>query len=219
MWRDYAIVQGFPVVGLMLVLMVPMWMGAEHVEGEESPLFVVTSAVEIDAPPEVVWARVVSFPELPPMGWGNGGWMFKAGIARPIRAEIVGSGVGATRYCVFSTGKAVEPVTRWEPGRLLEVDVVKTPPAMEETSIYPNLHPAHLEGYMESVRARFELIDLGGGRTRVVGTSWYRNRLFPVAYWQLWSDAAIKAVQVNVLGHVKALSEADELKVVQHGLE
>ncbi len=75
---------------------------------------------------------------------------------------------------------------------------------MEETSIYPHLHPAHLEGYLESARARFELIDLGGGRTRVVGTSWYRNRLFPVAYWQLWSDAAIKAVQVNVLGYVKA---------------
>ena len=27
-----------------------MWMGAEHVEGEESPLFVVTSTVEIAAP-------------------------------------------------------------------------------------------------------------------------------------------------------------------------
>ena len=54
----------------------------------------------------------------------------------------------------------------------------------------------------------------------VVGTSWYSGiGCFRWRTGSCGSDAAIKAVQVNVLGHVKALSEADELKVVQHGLE
>ena len=135
--------------------------------------------------------------------------MSPAGIARPIRAEITGTGPTATRYCVFSTGRALESVRIWNENQLLELDVISTPPSMEETSIYPNLHPAHLEGYMQSARARFELIPLPGNRTRLVGTSWYSNRMFPVAYWQLWSDAAIKAVQVHVLDHIKNLSEYD----------
>ena len=39
--------------------------------------------------------------------------------ARPIRAVITGSGVGATwHYACFSTGKAVEPVTAVGAGTL-----------------------------------------------------------------------------------------------------
>lgn len=41
-------------------------------------------------------------------------WIFRAGIAYPIRAEMRGSGSGAERYCVFSTGAFVEPIQAWD---------------------------------------------------------------------------------------------------------
>ena len=209
MWRPHMLSRGFPVICLLMVAALPLWMGAERIEDPQSPVMIVSSTADIDAPADVVWRHLVEFPDLPPMGWSNGGWLFKAGIARPVRSEMVGSGIGATRYCVFSTGRAGETVQAWEPGRLLEITVNTTPAPMEETSIYPNLNPPHLEGYFHSRKARFELVDLGHGRTRVIGTSWYQNQLFPVAYWSIWSDAAVKAVQVNVLAHIKALSEAE----------
>ncbi|HVT81933.1 MAG TPA: hypothetical protein VHM90_14915 [Phycisphaerae bacterium] len=214
MWRHVPEfgARGFPVVALFMLASLPLFMGAEHAAAPAAPLLMVSTEMEIDAPPEVVWQYVPSFPDLPAPGWGDGGWLFKAGIARPIRAEIDGSGIGATRECVFSTGRAIEPVTAWVPARLLEVDVIWTPPSMEESSPYPHLHPPHLEGYLTSAKARFELVPLANGRTRIVGTSWYHNKMFPVAYWRLWSDASIKAVQVQVLSHIRALSEGDPLQ-------
>jgi hypothetical protein len=209
LWRPYVNLRGFPLAGLLLLLLTPGWMGAEHLALSNSPvpLFTLSTTIDIDAPPDVVWQRVLAFPAMPAPGWRDRGWLFKVGIARPLRAEF--DPQHATRYCVFSTGKATEPVTTWIPNRFLEVDVTDTPPSMEETSIYPHLHPAHLEGYLTSARARFELIPLPGNRTRVVGTSWYRNRMYPERYWRFWSDQAIKAVQVHVLRHIKSLAEAD----------
>jgi hypothetical protein len=209
MWRNHLLSRGFPVLVLALLCFTPLWMGAEYAGDDRPDQWVMSTAIDIDAPPQTVWQHVVAFPDLPPPGWNNGGWLFKCGIARPIRAEIDGSGVGATRYCVFSTGRATEPVRTWQPGRLLEVDITSTPPSMEETSLYPHLHPAHLEGYMESDGARFELIPLPNGRTRLIGTSWYRNRMQPAFYWKWWTDKCIKAVQVHVLMHIKQLSEQE----------
>jgi hypothetical protein len=203
MWRNHVNVRGFPVVGLLLMAALPMFMGAEHVARVEPPLQTMTTSIDIDAPAATVWKNVVSFEDMPTPDQ----WIFSLGVAHPIRAEIEGTGVGATRYCVFSTGKAVEPVRTWEENRLLEVDVTVTPPSMEELSFYTNLHPAHLEGYLTSARARFELVPLANGKTRLIGTSWYRNRMSPAFYWNLWSDQAIRAVQVSVLTHIKGLSE------------
>ncbi len=80
---------------------------------------------------------------------------------------------------------------------------------MQEWSPYAHIHPAHLDGYMVSKRAAFELEALPGGRTRLVGTSWYENRMFPVAYWHWWSDRAVKGVHESVFAHIKRLSEGE----------
>ena len=65
-----------------------------------------------------VWPRVIAFA---PMDAPRD-LIFRAGVAYPVRAYIDGAGVGATRYCVFSTGAFVEPITRWEPGVALAFD-------------------------------------------------------------------------------------------------
>jgi hypothetical protein len=159
--------------------------------------------VEVDAPPEVVWHNVVSFSTLPPPQE----WIFRAGVACPMRATIAGEGVGAVRHCDFTTGPFVEPITRWEPPRRLSFDVTESPRPMDEWSPWGSIDAPHLHGYFRSVRGEFRLTDLGGGRTRLEGSTWYALELAPRPYWSLWADALVHSIHLRVLQHVKNLSE------------
>jgi len=150
-----------------------------------------------------VWRNVISFPELPPPTE----LPFRAGIAYPLRARIVGRGVGAVRYCEFSTGDFVEPVTAWQPGKRLAFDVRENPEPMREWSPYGSLDTPHLHHYMTSLRGQFVLTALPGGRTRLAGTTWYQHHLWPAAYWALWSDAIVHEIHSRVLDHIKRVAE------------
>ena len=165
----------------------------------------VRSAVVVDAPPDVVWRHVVSFPPLPEPS----ALVFRMGIAYPQRARRVGQGVGAVRYCVFSTGPFVEPITRWEPGRRLAFDVASQPPALEEWSPYARVTPPHLHDYFRARRGEFRLVPLPGGRTRLEGSTWYEMRIFPEAYWVLFADALVARIHHRVLEHVRSAAESD----------
>jgi len=175
----------------------------EYSIGETSPVYAVKTSVVIEANAQTVWSNVVSFAQLPPPTET----IFKTGIAYPIRADIAGHGVGAVRHCVFSTGEFVEPITVWDEPRLLSFSVSGQPPAMEEMSIYSNLHPPHVEHYLISNRGQFELKSLPDGTTLLEGTTWYQNRFWPGVYWHLWSDAIIHRIHKRVLVHIKNLSE------------
>lgn len=186
-----------------VLLGLPFLMGAEHAARPEPPLREVRSSIEIDAPPERVWRHVVAFSELPPPDE----WIFRTGLAYPLRAEIRGSGPGAVRRCVFSTGAFVEPIDTWDEPRLLAFSVIEQPAPMVETTPYGELKPPHLDGYFVSRRGQFRLEELPGGRTRLEGSTGYTNRMFPAPYWALWSDAIIHRIHLRVLRHVKDLSE------------
>jgi uncharacterized membrane protein YhaH (DUF805 family) len=163
----------------------------------------VRSSVVIAAPPNVVWRNVIAFPPLPEPSE----LVFRAGIAYPKRAEIRGDGVGAVRYCVFSTGAFVEPITRWEPGRRLSFDVSEQPRPLHEWSPYANVAPPHLDGYFRSRRGEFRLVALPNGRTRLEGSTWYEMRLEPAAYWALFGDAFIGRIHRRVLDHIARNAE------------
>jgi uncharacterized membrane protein YhaH (DUF805 family) len=163
----------------------------------------VRSAVEIEAPAEVVWETVIAFPPIT----APTALMFRLGIAYPMRAEIEGSGVGAIRLCVFSTGAFVEPITAWEPGRRLSFDVIESPPPLRELS-FRDVKPPHLDGYLVPRRGEFRLVELPDGWTRLEGSTWYEQRLRPEGYWVVFSDFVIGRVHRRVLEHIKAVSEA-----------
>jgi uncharacterized membrane protein YhaH (DUF805 family) len=186
-----------------VILLLPLAMGLEHAASPVLPLLEVRSSVVVNAPPEKVWQNVVSFAELPPPKE----MIFKLGIAYPIRAEIDGCGVGAVRHCNFSTGPFVEPIEVWDEPRLLKFSVTEDPEPMQEWTPYREVHPAHLDGYLESRAGQFRLIPLAQGRTLLEGTTWYYHRLWPAAYWQVWSDHIIHTIHNRVLNHVKELSE------------
>jgi len=83
---------------------------------------------------------------------------------------------------------------------------------LEEWSIYSKVTPPHVEGFFQSERGEFRLIPEVGHRTRLIGTTWYRNNLWPAAYWELYSDPIIHRIHLRVLDHIKGLSEQGEFK-------
>ena len=189
-----------------MLLAVPLTAAIEPPSGHV--VHEVRSSVVIAAPPDAVWPHVVAFRDLAPPT----DWVFRSGVAYPIRARIEGSGVGAVRYCEFSTGAFVEPITRWEPGRRLAFDVVESPPPMQELSPYRNLSPPHLHGYLRSKHGEFRLIDLGG-RTRLEGSTWYELEMAPEPYWAILSDALIHRIHGRVLEHIKREVEGGNRRV------
>jgi hypothetical protein len=192
---------------LLLFALFPLLTGAELLY-RPTPLYEVATSIEIDASPDEVWRHVISFPPLPEPT----AWYFRLGIACPQEATIEGSGVGAVRHCIFSTGSFVEPITAWEPGRRLSFDVTEQPSPMTELSPYRHVHPPHLDGYLRSKRGEFRLVALPGGRTRLEGSTWYELEMYPQDYWTLWSDACIKRIHMRVLEHIKQVTEADSAR-------
>jgi len=192
-----------PQVYCVPLLAIPFMLWTEHWSPQTPPLREVTTAVEINASPQMVWQQVVSFSELPPPKE----MLFRLGIAYPIRAEIQGQGPGAVRNCVFSTGPFVEPIEIWDEPRLLRFSVTKNPEPMQEWTPYRDLHPAHLNGFLVSRHGQFLLRSLPGGRTRLEGTTWYCHSMWPTSYWQLWSDQIIHVIHRRVLTHVRQLAE------------
>jgi hypothetical protein len=197
---------GLPsVVPLLLVFIFPGLVAFDYTTKLPEPIRAVTTSVVVRAPIERVWQTVIAFPKItePPTG------IFRCGIAYPIEARIEGSGVGAIRHCVFSTGSFVEPITRWEAPSLLAFDVSSSPPPMRELSLYEHIDAPHLHGHMVSHRGEFRLIWLDGQVT-LEGTTWYSHTLSPQWYWGPISDHMIHRIHGRVLNHIKRVSEGSE---------
>ncbi len=186
-----------------LALIVPLFVGVEP--RATPPTHEVITVVEIAAPPDVVWRHVVSFPDLPPPTE----LLFRAGVAAPTRARIEGTGVGAVRYCDFTTGSFVEPITAWEENRLLAFDITAQAPPMSELSPYRDVNPPHLDGYFRATHGEFRLTPLPGRRTRLEGRTAYVVDMFPQRYWTLPAGRIVAAIHERVLRHIAALAEEE----------
>lgn len=191
----------------LLILLLPagVW-GWEHVMAPSAPVRRVDSHVLIAAAPHAVWPTVVAFPPIAEPSE----LLFALGIAYPTHA-IIHPGpdrldgalaVGAVRECVFSTGPFIEPITVWDPPNRLAFDVTDQPAPMREWSPWA-IDPAHLHGFLESRRGEFRLVPLDDGGTRLEGSTWYENRMWPQGYWGLWSDAIIHRIHHRVLDHIR----------------
>lgn len=191
----------YAVIGLGALL--PGYGALDAQRQDLPPLRTVTTAVEVNAPPEKVWEYVVDLPEIPrPQEWE-----FRAGISYPISVRADSHAVGALRTCVFNTGEVLERITVLEPAKQLTFEILSQPHLMTELSPYEHVHAPHLEGGVKSERGEFRLYALPGGRTRIEGQSWYRSEFEPDGYWGIYSDRVVKLVHRRVLGHIRMLAE------------
>lgn len=72
---------------------------------------------------------------------------------------------------------------------------------------FSHVRAAHLDGYFQATWGRFDLEELPGGRTLLVGTTRYQVRMYPQAYWALFADAIVERIHMRVLRHIEGLSE------------
>jgi hypothetical protein len=188
--------------GLAAMMLLPVGTLGWDIKAQP-PVFAVHTQVEIAATREAVWKQVVAFSPLPEPNE----WFFLAGVAYPKRARIQGTGVGAVRYCEFSTGAFVEPIEVWDEPHLLRFRVTENPAPLQEWSPYGSIQTTHLHGYLVSKQGEFRLTKLPNGHTLLEGTTWYQHGLWPAQYWRWWSDAIIHRIHLRVLNHVKLISE------------
>jgi hypothetical protein len=117
---------------------------------------------------------------------------FRLGMAYPLRGQLFGEGVGATRLGEFSTGTAVERVTEWVSVRKLAFVTLTDVPAMRELNPYTDVHAPHVIGYFRTINASFELLPDATGSTQVLERTAHELRLEPVLCWLLlarWAAA------------------------------
>jgi len=198
-WTN-GIASAFP---MLLILLFPSLVAFEAKQGQAPPIRSVTTSVLVSASVERVWDVVVAFPRISDPQQG----IFRMGIAYPMEARIEGKGVGAIRYCTFSTGSFVEPITHWDPPSLLAFDVISCPEPMKELSIYHDIKTPHLHGFMVSRNGQFHLYQ-NDGKVILEGTTWYTHSLYPQLYWGPISDIIIHQIHERVLNHIKQVAEA-----------
>lgn len=191
---------------LILVLLIPGFMGFESQLEKDIRIRSESTSIIIEGDPSEVWHEVVEFSPIPEPE----DWMFRIGIAYPTHAEIEGTGVGAIRYCYFSTGAFVEPITHWEENRRLAFDVSEQPTPMTEISPYTRIHPPHLDWAVRSQRGEFLINDLGDGRVELVGTTWYITTMEPEPYWSWIAGKLVHKVHHRVLEHIKSSVESSD---------
>lgn len=189
---------------VLTIFIFPLFLSVESNLNLKPSLNEVKSSIVINAGKHIVWDEVITS-DLP----APDEFIFKTGIAYPIKAEIDGKGVGTVRYCIFSTGKFVEPIEVWDEPHLLKFSVTHSPPPMKELSIYSQIHPAHLDGFLKSKKGQFKLIEIDKNTTLLQGTTWYENTMWPESYWNLWSDYIIHKIHTRVLKHIKTTSESE----------
>lgn len=196
-----------PTTILILIGIIPTMAFIE--KDNEPTLTSVVTTIEIKADLQTVWKNVVEFPQLDEPTE----FIFKTGIAYPINANIEGTGVGAVRYCNFTTGSFVEPIKVWDEPRLLKFDVVEQPEPMKELSFW-DIDAPHLHDYFVSKQGQFKMKELPNGNTLIEGTTWYYHNIRPTFYWQLWSDHIIHKIHKRVLTHIKKNAENEKKSVI-----
>ena len=191
-------------VGILILCLGSM--GFDYVNDSGS-LIPVSTSIIVDAPIQDVWHNVVTFKEIDEPTE----WIFKTGISCPTDATIDGTGVGAIRYCNFTTCSFVEPITTWDEPNLLQFDVVEQPIPMNEFNPFWDIQPPHLDGYFLSKKGQFKLTEISDSQTKLEGTTWYKLDIMPQVYWQIWSDFIVHKIHNRVSNHIKIETEKEQL--------
>ena len=199
------------VASLLICMFGPLFMGFESIQEPQIHERQSVTKVIISGDINDVWHEVIQFSPIPEPTE----LLFRMGIAYPTHAKIEGTGVGAIRYCNFSTGAFVEPITHWDKNKKLAFDVTEQPIPMTELSPYSDIHPPHLDWAVISHKGEFLLNDLGNGKIELTGTTWYHTVMKPEVYWGTIADEMIHMIHKRVLDHIKSTVESKANKSVE----
>jgi hypothetical protein len=135
----------------------------------------VVSACTVSAPPEKVWAAIVTVNELS----ADKPLLLRLGLPVPRSCTLEGQGVGARRVCHFDGGVIEEDVTAWDPPQLLALKVVRT-----------TLAGRH---WLRFDSASYSLKPGGPGQTVVTRSTTIASKLRPGWYWSRLERLGVEA--------------------------
>ena len=159
--------------------------------------------IGVNAPPEMVWNAIVKMDTInEPLALP-----FRLGVAYPLRGEVLGEGVGATRRGEFSTGIAIERVTEWIRGQRLAFVVENDVPAMQEISPYREVHAPHAVGYFRTTLTSFDLARRPDGGTEIIERTFHQLKLDPAYYWLPMARWIVRENNARVLAHIQHQAE------------
>ena len=165
---------------LLLLLINPI----EQMILPEPELVTITNSVLLDYSAEIVFDEVKQMDKLDaekPIG-------IFLGLPAPYRCELEADTVGAKRNCLFKNGKIIAEITKYEKGKVLEMDVID---------------------YTLTGRDWFEFVDATytfkeqDGKTKITRTSSYKSILNPRIYWQPLESWGIAQEHKFVLNSLK----------------
>jgi hypothetical protein len=162
----------------------------------------VNNSIDIAASPEVVWANIVSVPDIT-ADERQLRLSHIVGIPQPLEATVDFEGLGGMRHALYDNGLAFEEViTIWEPHRMLRfsiqaLNIEALPPPFNEWG-----------GPFEAFEGtyRLEVLDAGGVRLQL--SSLHRLNTRINAYGGLWTNYLMWDLQQYILEIVKARSES-----------
>lgn len=175
------------IVSLLLMVFVVDSISDHHYEN------MVSDEIIINASPSKIWKNVVAFEKIKQP---NNYWLFKIGMPSPMQTTVTGYNYGAGRKCIFSNGYTFdEKIVAFDVNKNLTFDIVGQPQDPE------------IMGHIDIKRGQFLLKDNGNGTTTLIGNSWYKLRVFPIWYYDVWAESITRNVHLRVMDHIKALSE------------
>ncbi len=166
----------------------------------------VRSSIDIDAPPEVIWKRIVRVDPIQPHEWSMYRPLTLLGFPVPDRAELTFDGIDGLRQGIFS-GQVLfdEPVRAWDFGRYVEFEVQARADAQSQM---PFDEFTRIGGrYFDVTRAYYELEPLANGAIRLHLGSMHRVSSRMKSYASLWSRLILWAFQRDVLVLIKRRCE------------
>lgn len=174
---------------LKSILILPIFLLLDSGLTNQDHLEKTVSIIEIRADPATVWKNVIEFKPIENK-WDG---LFPNFIPKLDHAVIDRPGVGGLRQCVFNKGTFYEPITIWEEPRNLTFGVDRQ---IEKYS-----------RYLETTQGQFLIEPQPDGSSRLIGTTWYKIRLHPKLYWNMWANFIMHKIHMRALSHIKKLSK------------
>lgn len=162
----------------------------------------VTNTIDIAASPDVVWANIVSVPNITAQE-RQMRISHLVGIPQPLEATVDHAGLGGVRHAVYDNGLAFEEViTVWEPNRMLRFSIH----ALNVEALPPPFN--QWGGPFEAFEGTYQMETLEDGRVRLHLSSFHRLSTRINAYGGLWTDYLMWDLQQYILEIVKARCES-----------
>lgn len=125
-------------------------------------------------------------------------WGIWLGLPAPYRCILEADTIGAKRHCLFANGSILAEITRYEKGKVLEMDVVDYSLTGREWF------------HFVDATYTFERVE---GQTRITRTSSYKSVLYPRLYWKPIEGWGIAQEHEFVLASLR--KNLEELTVIK----